>query len=177
MSNTTTVTTGKVRLSYANIFVAKAAPGSTDLKYSTAILIDKTDKKTVDAIKAAIELAKVPAKLGGTIPPNLKTPLRDGDIEKPNDPNYKGMYFLNANNKKQPGIVDRNRQAILDPNAVYSGCYARVNITLYPFNVPTQKGIGCALNHVQFWEDGEALDGRIGVDEAFGDDGEFDDLV
>lgn len=177
MSTTTTITTGKVRLSYANIFSAKAAPGSADLKYSSAILVPKSDTKTVNEIKAAIEAAKVAglAKLGGVIPPNLKQPLRDGDIEKPGDPVYKGHYFFNANNTKQPGIVDLNRQAILDPNKVYSGCYARVNVTFYAFAVPTQKGIGCSLNHVQFVEDGEPLDGRVSVDQAFGDG--FDDMA
>lgn len=171
-----TLTTGEVRLSYCNIWVAKAAPGSTDLKYSCAILIPKSDTKTVEAVKQGIEDAKKAGlgKLGGSIPHNLKQPLRDGDIEKPNDPVYKGHYFLNANNTKQPGIVDAARQAILDPNKVYSGCFARVNITFYAFNVPTQKGIGCALNHVQFLRDGDPLDGRVSVDEAFGDD--LDDM-
>lgn len=172
-----TLTTGVVRLSYVNIFTPKAAPGSTDLKYSTAILIPKKDTKTVDAIKGAIEAAKQNglAKLGGKIPANLKQPLRDGDLEKPGEEAYKGMYFMNANNTKQPGIVDAQRQAILDPNKVYSGCNARVNITFYAFAVPTQKGIGCALNHVQFISDGEALDGRISVDAAFADD-DFDEM-
>lgn len=178
MANSGTITTGRVRLSFCNIFVPKVAPGSTDAKFGTQVLIDKKDTKTVEAIKAAIEAAKIAgtAKLGGKIPHNLKQPLRDGDVEKPGEEVYKGMYFFNANNAKQPGIVDQNRQAILDPNKVYSGCYARVNITFYAFAVPTQKGIGCALNHVQFVEDGDPLDGRVTIAEAFGDE-DFDDLV
>lgn len=178
MSQSTTITTGKVRFSFCNIFTAKAGQDGGEPKYSTAILIPKSDKETVRKIKAAIEAAKVAgtAKLGGKIPANLKQPLRDGDIEKEDDPNYAGHYFLNCNNKRKPGIVDRERNEILDPNEVYSGCYGRVNITFYAFNVPTQKGIACALNHVQKLEDGEALDGRVSVDEAFGDDFE-DDLI
>lgn len=145
-------------------------------KYSTAILIPKSDKATVKKIKQAIEDAKQAgiAKLGGKIPANLKQPLRDGDAEKPDDPNYAGHYFLNANNKRQPGIVDAQRNEIINPNVVYSGAYGRVNITFYAFAVPTQKGIACALNHVQFLEDGEPLDGRVSVDEAFSDDFEDD---
>jgi len=152
-----------------------------DPKYSTAILIPKSDKATVKKIKAAIEAAKQAgiSKLGGKIPANLKQPLRDGDEERPDDPNYAGHYFLNCNNKRKPGIVDRDKNEILDANEVYSGCYGRVNITFYAFAVPTQKGIACALNHVQKLSDGEPLDGRVSVEDAFDDEFEddADDLI
>lgn len=180
--NTTTITTGKVRLSYFNGFTAKPGVDGGDPQFGTSILISKSDTKTVDAINKAILDAKIAglAKLGFTdvkkIPSTMKTPLRDGDAERPGDPVYEGMYFLNANNKKKPGIVDRARQAILDPEAIKSGDYARVNLTFYAFAVPANKGIAAALNHVQFVSEGEALDGRISADEAFGDDEEFDDM-
>jgi len=178
----TTITTGKVRLSYFNGFVPKAAPGATTEQYGTSILIPKSDEKTVNLIKEAINDAKIAglAKLGFTdikkVPVTMKQPLRDGDLEKPGDPLYEGMYFLNANNKKKPGIVDRNRQAILDPDAIWSGCYARVNLTFYAFAVEGNKGVAAALNHIQLIAEGEALDGRISADEAFGDDEDFDDM-
>ena len=177
---TTTITTGKVRLSYLNAFVPKAAPGATKAQYGTSMLIPKSDTKTVEAIKGAIQDALVEglAKLGFTdlkkVPVTLKKPLRDGDAEKPGDPTYEGMYFLNANNAKKPGIVDINRQAILDPDAIWSGCYARVNLTFYAFAVEGNKGIAASLNHIQLIAEGEALDGRVSVDEAFEDD--FDDM-
>ena len=78
------------RISYANIFEAKSINGG-DAKYSVSCLIPKTDKKTLLAIHKAVEAAKEDGKTrkwGGKIPPNLKLPLRDGDIDRPDDENY-----------------------------------------------------------------------------------------
>lgn len=91
-------------------------------------------------IRAAIEEAKQSGvtKWGGKIPPSLKLPLRDGDIDRPEDPNYAGAYFVNANSNERPGVVDRRRVPITDPLEVYSGCYVRASITFYPFNTNGQ---------------------------------------
>src|SRR5579875_3661154 len=105
IDNTSTrVITGKVRLSYTHIFTPQQDDQGND-KYSTAILIPKSDKETLRRIKsavdAAIELGK--SKWNGKIPPNLKKPLRDGDEERPEDEAYAGHYFLNATSKNKPG--------------------------------------------------------------------------
>ncbi len=78
----TKVITGTVRLSYANIWEPKSINGS-DEKYSVSLVIPKSDKATVDKIKAAIQAAYEDgeSKLKGngkSIPSlkNLKTPLR-----------------------------------------------------------------------------------------------------
>lgn len=65
-------------------------------------------------------------KFGGKIPTNLKTPLRDGDIDRLDDLNYEGCYFINANSKDVPQVVDGRVQTILDRSEVYSGCYGKV---------------------------------------------------
>ena len=108
------VITGKVRFSYANVFEPKSINGS-DPKYSVSLIIPKEDKVTIDKIKAAIEVAKQEglSKLGGKIPANLKTPLRDGDIDRPDDPAYADSCFVNANSTIRPGIVDANLQPIM----------------------------------------------------------------
>src|SRR3712207_8378719 len=63
-------------------------PRSTLFPYTT--LFRSSDKTTLKKIKEAIEEAKKEgvAKLGGKIPANLKTPLRDGDIDRPEDEAY-----------------------------------------------------------------------------------------
>ena len=75
------------RISFANIWEPKSINGSEE-KYSVSCLIRKTDKATLDrlqkAIDAAIEDGKT-RKWGGKVPPNLKLPLRDGDIDRPDD--------------------------------------------------------------------------------------------
>ena len=86
------------RLSFANIWEPKSINGGEE-KYSVSCIIPKADKATLAKIQKAIEAAKEDAKgkkWGGKIPPNLKLPLRDGDIDRPDDENYADCMFLNA---------------------------------------------------------------------------------
>lgn len=93
--NKTKVITGpRTRWSYANVWDPKSINGGTP-KYSVSLIIPKSDKKTVEAIKAAIQAAyeEGESKLKGngkTVPALsvIKTPLRDGDAERPDDPVY-----------------------------------------------------------------------------------------
>ncbi len=165
------VITGKVRFSYANVFEPKSINGS-EPKYSVSLIIPKEDKVTIDKIKAAIEVAKKEglSKLGGKIPANLKTPLRDGDIDRPDDPAYADSYFVNANSTIRPGIVDANLQPIIDSTEFYSGCYGRASIVFYAYNANGNKGIACGLQNLQKLEDGEPLGGRSRAEDDFGID-------
>ena len=101
-NQTTKVITGKCRLSYAHLFKPQAIDEGTEPKYSVCLLIPKSDKGTLTKIKAAVEAAKQAgmSKWGGKIPNNLKTPLRDGDEERSDQPEYVGCYFLNASVNK-----------------------------------------------------------------------------
>ena len=140
-SNPMKVITGPdTRWSYANVWEPKSINGGTP-KYSVSLIIPKTDTKTLTKIKAAIEAAykEGEAKLKGngkSVPPltAIKTPLRDGDTERPDDPAYAGCYFVNANATSAPGIVDVDRNPILTRSEVYSGVYGRASITFYAFN-------------------------------------------
>ena len=172
--NRTHVVTGKVRFSYANIWEPKSINGSEE-KYSVSLIIPKSDAKTIEEIQVAMEEAKQEgiAKFGGKIPANLKLPLRDGDIDRPDDEAYQGCYFINANSKDKPQIVDKKVKPILDPNEVYSGCYGRASINFYAFNQNGNKGIACGLGNLQKLEDGEPLSGHSRAEddfEAYGED-------
>lgn len=168
MEHTTKVITGKVRFSFANVWEPKSINGG-DEKYSVSLIIPKSDKKTIADIKAAIEQAKKEglSKFGGKAPANLKLPLRDGDVDRPDDEAYKDSYFINANSKDRPGIVDKNVKPILDQSEVYSGCYGRASITFYAFNQNGNKGIACGLQNLQKLADGEALSGRSRAEDDF----------
>ena len=93
--------------------------------------------------------------------------MRDGDEDRPDQTEYAGHYFINANSKMQPGIVDKNVQPILDSTEVYSGCYARVSINFFPYNQAGNKGIGCGLNNIQKIADGDYLGGRSRPEDDF----------
>lgn len=181
MENGTKVITGKVRFSYANVFEPTAMQDGQTPKYNVSIIISKSDTKTVEAIKKAIEAAKEAGKSkiadkNGKIPVNLKTPLRDGDEERPDDPAYENSYFINANSERKPGIVDRDLNPIMSRDDFYSGCYGRASINFYAFNV-NSKGIACGLNNLQKLEDGERLAGGSSAEEDFGGDNAVDDLM
>ena len=181
MENSTKVITGKERYSYANVFEPTAMQDGQTPKYNVSIIISKSDTKTVEAIKKAIEAAKEAGKSkiadkNGKIPVNLKTPLRDGDEERPDDPAYENSYFINANSERKPGIVDRDLNPIMSRDDFYSGCYGRASINFYAFNV-NSKGIACGLNNLQKLEDGERLAGGSSAEEDFGRDNAVDDLM
>lgn len=181
MENSTKVITGKVRFSYANVFEPTAMQDGQTPKYNVSIIISKSDTETVEAIKKAIEAAKEAGKSkiadkNGKIPVNLKTPLRDGDEERPDDPAYENSYFINANSERKPGIVDRDLNPIMSRDDFYSGCYGRASINFYAFNV-NSKGIACGLNNLQKLEDGERLAGGSSAKEDFGGDNAVDGLM
>jgi len=183
MENTTKVITGTdTRWSYANVWEAKSIQGSTP-KFSVSLIIPKSDKKTLSKIKAAIESAykEGESKLKGTgktVPALsvLKTPLRDGDTERPDDPAYANAYFVNANSATAPGIVDKTCQPIIDRSEVYSGVYGRASINFYAFNSNGNKGIACGLQNLQKIRDGEPLGGRSKPEDDFATDDDDDFL-
>ena len=179
--NPTKIITGVCRLSYANIWQAKSINGGTP-KYSTSVLIPKSDMKTIANVKAAIEAAyyEGESKLKGnskTVPAltSLKMPLRDGDTERPDDEAYAGHWFLNANSNTAPGVVDANREPIYDTSEIYSGVYARVSLTFYAFNSNGNRGIACGLQNIQKVRDGESLGGKPKAEEDFNDGFQVED--
>ena len=181
--NPTKVITGvNTRWSYANVWQPKSINGGAE-KYSVSLIIPKSDTVTINKIKAAIQAAyeEGESKLKGngkSVPPlaALKTPLRDGDIERPDDPVYAGSYFINANSATAPGIVDADRQPILDRSEVYSGVYGRASISLYAFNSNGNKGIACGLNNLQKIRDGEPLGSKSRAEDDFATE-EDDDFL
>ena len=114
--NATKVVTGQVRLSYANVWEPQSINGS-EPKYSVSIIIPKSDKATIAKIQAAIDAAIQSGigKFGGKMPnkSSLKLPLRDGDAER-TDEAYQNAFFVNANSKAAPQIVDSDLNRIID---------------------------------------------------------------
>ena len=171
--NPTKIVTGVCRLSYANIWQAKSINGGAP-KFSASVLIPKSDAATVSKAKAAIQAAYAEGegKLKGngkTVPPltSLKTPLRDGDTERPDDEAYAGHWFVNANSNTAPGVVDINRQPIMDTSEIYSGVYARVCLSFYAFNSNGNRGVACGLGNIQKVRDGQALGGKSNAADEF----------
>ncbi len=154
--NRTKVIAGpRTRWSYANVWDTKSINGGAP-KYSVSLIILKSDTKTISKIEAAIQAAyeEGESKLKGSgrsVPALsvLKTPLRDGDAERPDDEAYKNGYFVNANSSTASDIVDADKNPILERSEVYSGVYGRASVNFYAFNSNGNKGIACGLNNLQ----------------------------
>ena len=181
MNPTKVITGPNTTFSYLNCWDPKAIQGGTP-KFSVSLIIPKSDVKTIEKIKAAIQAAyeEGQSKLKGngkSVPAlsTLKTPLRDGDLERPDDEAYKNSYFINANSSTQPGIVDADRQPILDRSEMYSGVKGRASINLYAYNVNGNRGIACGLNNLQKISDGTPLGGKSRAEDDFAteDDEDF----
>jgi Protein of unknown function (DUF2815). len=170
MSKKQKVVTEKVRFSYCNVWEPKSINGG-EAKHSVSLIIDKSDSKTLSLIKAAMDEAEKAgvAKYGAkfTSGSGFKRPLRDGDIDHPDDPSYKNSFFINLNSKDKPQIVDSRVRPITDRNEFYSGCYGRASFTIYPFSASGNRGLACYLANLQKLQDGEPLGGKSRAEEDF----------
>lgn len=159
-----------VRFSYVNLETAKLAPGATDPSFGMSVIIPKKNKKTIEAVRACIEAAiELGKEKYGKKWVAKKLPLRDGDEER-EDAAYADSYFFNANKKEKqgrPGLVDRNKQQILDLKEIKSGDWGCVSLNFYPFNVNGNSGVAVGLNHVQKVKDGEPLGSVSNAEDDF----------
>ena len=181
--NPTKVVTGICTFGYLNCWEPKAVEGGKP-KFSVSLIIPKSDTKTVEKIRAAIQAAyeEGQSKLKGTgksVPAlsALRTPLRDGDTDRPDDEAYKGSWFINANSDSAPGIVDADRQPILTRSEMYSGVKGRASINLYAYNVNGNRGIACGLNNLQKIADGTPLGGKSRAEDDFATDDYDEDFL
>ena len=164
------------RLSFVHVFKPHAATPGAEEKFSTTILVPKTDvetKQKIDAaIKAATELG-VSEKWNGVKPPTVPNPIWDGDGVKQNGeqfgPECKGHWVFTASAKAEypPQVVDRRVQPILDQSEIYSGCYANVAVNFFPYLFAGKKGIGAGLGNIQKIKDGESLAGTRTAEQDF----------
>lgn len=178
MDYQTSITTGKVRLSYVHLLQPYANVPGQEEKYSCTILLPKSDMETMTRIQAAIEAAKekgILTQWGGIQPPVVPVPVYDGDGVRPSDgmpfgEECKGQWVFTASSKNdsRPEIVDAHLNPIIDPSEIYSGIYARVHVTFFPYAFGGKKGIGCGLGPVQKLEDGPSLGGSVTAAQVFG---------
>ena len=174
------VVTGQVRLSYVALVLPRNDQNGNP-KYSVTVLLPKSDVQTKMAIDRAIAEAIEEGKKGkwsGLVPPNVPTPIHDGDGVKqdgsPFGPECRGHWVFTAStnadpSRPKPEVIDVNLQPILDASQIYSGMYGRVSVNFAPYFSVGKKGIGCYLNHVQKLADGEPLAGtKASANDDFG---------
>jgi len=171
MENKTKFVTSKVRLLYPSIYKATGFQGNKE-KFSILILIDKIDNKTLESIENAVKAANEEAKEKYGKAVTFKSPLRDGDLEKPDNELYKGKLFLSAKSDRKPMVLDRNKVPMLeDDGSIYSGVWGQIVGNMYPYNVSGNKGISAGLQAVRKVADGERVGGKSFSVSDFDDSG------
>lgn len=176
----TQVVTGEVRLSYVNVFEPrKIGENDKEAKYSLTILIPKNTpegQKTIANIKAAIQKAAekgAQKHFGGRIPTNVSHTLKDGDIEVDDlgdlknikNPELAGHMYMRLSTKFPPKVLNAERQEIINPLEIYSGCYGRVSLTTFAYSGDGRRGVSAVLNNVMMTRDGEPLTSQLSGEE------------
>ena len=179
-TNPAKVIVKNVELAYVHLLQPfRGAEGNQSPKYSCVIIIPKTDTEQIRAIKLAIKAAhqigqadkwhgKGPALTSD--PNGCKHPLRDGDIQRPDDEAFKGCMFMTANASTKPGVVDEFGRDLTEPGReeeVYSGMKAHVSITFFAYEASGNRGIACGLNNVMKTADGIRRGGRVSAEADF----------
>jgi hypothetical protein len=157
MSENINIKISNVRLSYPNLFRAKAVEGSvSEPKFSAAFLLDK--KTNAADIKRIQEgLAKlVKEAFEGKRPGPDKLCLKDGSNKADTDGYGESVMFVNASSTKRPVIVNRDLAPLAEEDGKpYAGCIVNGVFNLWAQDNKYGKRINASLTHVQFVKDGE----------------------
>lgn len=160
------VITGVVRFNYLNVLEKR------EDKYSVCLIIPKEDKATIEDIKGSIEYVFTEKEdtifKNGLSDSEKYKIIHDGDLEKPNNPNYKDCYYINAKTNFKPEVLDlKTRKIIEDENGIYNGCYGYANIRFFAYNKKGNRGIGCSLINLAKLKDGEKINSHKNAKETF----------
>ena len=145
--------------------------GQGAAKYSLCLLWPKTDKALlkplIDAVVFAATQKFGPAAVEQLKIGKLNNPIHDGDIEKPEDPNFKGTIYVNASSKNPIGVCDAKLQKVFEETECYSGCIIRASVGVFAYDQSGGKGVALGLNNIQVVSKGPHLDNRTEAEVEF----------
>lgn len=180
-----TVKLNNVRLSYPQLFTAKAMQnpdGTTGKpKFSATFLLNKkTHAKEIKQIEDLIQRACL-EKFGKA---NIKlkhTALRDGEEKEDKEGYGEDVMFVPATSESRIPVVDADKTPLTEADGkIYGGCYVNAIIRLFAYSHPVGgKGVSAGLQAVQFAKSGESFGAaRVDPNEAFDDvSGEDDSMM
>lgn len=168
---TDNVITPKFRASYPQVFRAKLNDLNGKQEYSIVALFKKGEDLSVLTAQIAAAAAEKWGADKSKWPKGLRNPLRD-QAEKEKDgklpDGYEaGAFFISLKSQQRPGLVDENRQAIIDESDFYAGCFARAQVRAFAYDQKGNKGVSFGLQNLQKMGEGDPLSGRQKAEDAF----------
>lgn len=160
-----------VRLSFPDLFQARAFQEGQTPKYGAAFIMDPDEhEEELEVLEDQID-ELIDSKLKGKSPAADKICLRDGDDKKDLD-GYAGMMFLNTSNRTRPTVRDRDKTPLTaEDGVIYSGCRVNAIVSLWVQDNKFGKRINANVLGVQFVGDDEPFSGG-----GVADDDDFDDF-
>jgi hypothetical protein len=166
----TKVITGKIRFSFAYLSKSRANDRGEE-KFSTTVILPKSDTATYNALRAAeaeAAKAKFPGK-DAAFYKALPSVIYDGNGRRKNGepfgPECKDAWVFTCSTSDRPGCVDENLQPLMEP--IKSGDYGRVSVNAYGFDTAGNRGVAFGLNNAQLLERGQSLGGRADAADDF----------
>lgn len=200
--NDTTIKSGLVRLSYADIITPVArrddagntvvgSDGQPVLQWKTAFIIPKKEVETIAMIKT-IQKNAAKLKFAEKAPAKWAAGLRDGDTDpaalidptdeaKGRKPELVGCYWINASANYKPRVIGPKKDEFtgdfkqLQNGEIKSGDWVVAQINAYGFDTSKNKGVAFGFAIVQLKKEGDALSGPTFHMDAFEDDEELAD--
>lgn len=172
----TKVVTGKneplIRFSYVNVIDPKPDKDGK-ITYELSLIIPKDSTDNINAIKKAVSdtIIRDGARFNGKDPYKIKKfhwPLKDGDEDYPDNPEYANSYYVKAKSPKPVTVIDQTGKQLTSRSEFYSGCYGRASIMFYGYNNES-TGVTCRLYYLQKLKDGEPLGGVSSIEDDFAD--------
>ena len=161
----TRVVTPVARLSYPALFTPAKGMDGAEGKYQCELIFEPGED--LSKLKAAAKEA-ARTKWGDKIPANLRSPFREGDVDRSEKDGYEGRIFIGARSKDRPGVVvGGGLEDCVDPREVYGGCYVRASVTAFAYDRSGNRGIAFALNNIQKLGEGTRLDNRRAASDEF----------
>lgn len=171
MSDTKKLMTPEATLSFPHLFVPQAAEDGGIPKYSCSLVFSPEAQQTPEfqALRAAA-VAAAKEKWGDKAAEKLKSAryktFRD-DVAAKGYP--EGSVFINVRSTYAPGIVRWDKSLITeaDKAEVYPGAIVRAIVSAFAYERKGNHGVSFGLDGLQKLRDGERLDGRVNVQDAF----------
>ena len=151
-----TIVTPEALLCFPSLFEPKGFENSERKTYNCVLVFPKgTDLTALKTIAKEALAEKFPSGAK-----SARSPFRDGN-EKVDEwgEHFRDATYIRASSNVKPGIADRARRLVTDPDAVYAGQFVKAAVHAYGYDTKGNRGVSFGLDAVQLVRDGDPLSG------------------